>query len=116
VGNVTTHTRTPFFGAFPTDGIWTSLGRARAQFFAILGLSLALFVFIDGPVWRHVHAAHFWRITLSYGAIVPAVWAALVWNRTPRLALLLGASAVLALVKLVVTAALLVVLALAQTR
>ena len=104
------------FGAFPTDGIWTSLGLGRAQFFAILGLSLVLFVFIDGPVWRHVHAAHFWRITLSYGAIVPAVWAALLWNGTPRLSPLLGASAVIALVKLVATAALLVVLALAGTR
>lgn len=104
------------FGAFPTDGIWTSLGLGRAQFFAILGLSLLLFVFIDGPVWRHVHAAHFWRITLSYGAIVPAVWAALVWNRTPRLSPLLGASAVIALLKLVLTAALLVALALAETQ
>lgn len=111
-----THTRTPFFGALPADGIWTSLGLGRAQFFAILGLSLLLFVFVDGPVWRHVHGAHFWRITLSYGAILPAVWAALVWNRAPRLSLLLGASAVLALAKLVLTAGLLVVLALAQAR
>lgn len=113
---MTTQTRTPFFGAFPVDGIWTSLGLGRVQFFAILGVSLAGFLFIDGPVWRHVHAPHFWRITLSYGAIVPAVGTALVWNRTPRLTLLVGASAVIALVKLVVTAGLLVVLALAQTR
>lgn len=113
---VTTHPRTPFFGALPTDGIWTSLGLGRAQFFAILALSLALFVFIDGPVWHHVHAAHFRRITFSYGAIVPAVWTALVSNRTPRIPLLLGASAVIALVKLVVTAAVLVLLALAETR
>lgn len=112
----TPETHSPFFGAFPTDGVWTTLGLRRGQFFAILALSLVLFVFIDGPVWRHVHDAHFRRITVSYAAILPAVWAALAWNRTARLAQLLGASAVLALVKLVVTAALLVALALAQTR
>ena len=76
---------------------------------------LTLFAFVDGPVWRHVHAPHFWRITVSYTAIPATVAAALVWNRTPRVGLFLGASAVLALVKLVVTAALLVALALAQT-
>lgn len=112
----TRETPSPFFGTFPTDGIWTTLGLGRRQFFAILALSLLLFVFIDGPVWRHVHAAHFRRITVSYAVIVPGVWAALAWNRTARLSQLLGAGAVLALVKLVVTAALLVALALAQTR
>jgi len=111
---VDTHPR--FFGALPTDGIWTSLGLARGQFLAILGLSLLLFLFVDGPVWQHVHDAHFRRITVSYAAIVPAVWAALARNHAARPSLLLGASAVLALVKLVVTAGLLVVLALAQTR
>jgi hypothetical protein len=105
-----------FFGGLPTSGVWTTLGLGRGQFFAVLALSLLLFVFVDGPVWQHVHAPHFRRITVSYAAIVPAVWAALAWNRAARLPLLLGASAVLALVKLVVTAALLVVLALAGVR
>ncbi len=110
---MTTDTRTPFLGTFPTDGVWTTLGLGRAQFFAILGLSLALFAFVDGPVWRHVHAPHFWRIMVSYAAIPVAVAAALAWNRTPRFGLFLGASAVLALAKLVLTAGLLVALALA---
>jgi hypothetical protein len=113
---VTTTPESPpsLFGAFPTDGIWTTLGLGRLQFFAILAVSIALFVFIDGPVWRHVHAAHLRRITLSYGVIPVAVAAALAWNRTPRLSLLIGASAVVALIKLVVTAGLLVAIALAQ--
>ncbi len=102
-----------FLGAFPNDGIWTSLGLGRIQFFAILTAALALFTFVDGPVWQHVHAPHFWRITVSYTAIPIAVTAALAWNRTPRPALLLGATAVLALIKLVLTAGLLVALALA---
>jgi hypothetical protein len=110
---VDTHDR--FFGGFPDDGIWTSLGLGRGQFFAILALSTLLFVFVGGPVWRHVHDPHFLRITVSYAAILPAVWAALARNRAARLPLILGASAVLALVKLVVTAALLVMLALAAT-
>lgn len=103
----------PLFGALPADGVWTSLGLGRVQFFATLALSIALFVFVDGPVWRHVHGAHFWRITVSYAAIPLAVAAALAWNHTPRVSLLIGASAVLALIKLVATAALLVALALA---
>ena len=73
-----------------------------------------LFVFVDGPVWRHVHASHFRRITVSYGVIPIAVAAALLCNRRARLRLVLGASAVLALVKLVLTAGLLVALALAR--
>ncbi len=112
---MTTETRTPFLGTFPTDGIWTSLGLGRVQFFAILGASLALFAVVDGPVWQRVHAPHFWRIMVSYAAIPVAVACALAWNRAPRLTLFLGASAVLALVKLVLTAALLVALALAQS-
>ncbi len=110
---VSTENPTHLLGAFPTDGVWTSLGLGRAQFFAILAVSLVLFVFVDGPVWRHVHAAHFWRITVSYSVLPIAVAAALAWNGTPRPALLLGATAVLALIKLVVTAGLLVALALA---
>jgi hypothetical protein len=100
----TSETPPPLFGTFPTDGIWTGLGLGRTQFFAILALSLALFVFVDGPVWQHVHDAHFWRITVSYLAIPVAVAAALAANHTTRLSLLIGASAVLALIKLVATA------------
>jgi hypothetical protein len=106
-------TSSPFLGGLPTDGIWTGVGLGRTQFFAILALSLVLFVFVGGPVWRHVHDAHFMRITVSYGAIPCAVALALVRNRRLELSTWLGASAVLALVKLVLTAGLLVVLAIA---
>jgi hypothetical protein len=105
--------RAPFFGRLPEQGIWTPLGLTRTQFLVILALALALFVFVDGPVWQHVRASHFRRITVSYAVIPLAVLAALVRNGRARPLLVLGASAVLAAIKLVVTAALLVALAIA---
>ena len=105
--------RAPFFGGLPEHGIWTPLGLTRTQFVLILALALALFVFVDGPVWQHVRASHFRRITVSYAVIPFAVLAALARNGRARPLLVLGASAVLAAIKLVVTAALLVVLAIA---
>jgi hypothetical protein len=101
-----------FFGPLPERGPWTAVGLTRAQFVTILALSVVLFVFVDGPLWEHVRDRHFRRIALSYAAIpVAAAWA-LGRNRRLRPQLLLGASVVIALVKLVVTAALLVALAL----
>jgi hypothetical protein len=105
--------RARFFGGLPDEGIWTTLALSRAQFLAILAVAMLLFVFVDGPVWRHVRASHFLRITVSYGVIPFAVAGALAQNRRLRPMLLLGASAVLALIKLVLTAGLLVVLAIA---
>jgi hypothetical protein len=103
-----------FFGAFPERGIWTALGLSRAQFFAILGGSIALFAFVGGPVWTHVRDSHFARITVSYGAIPIAVAVALHRNGKARPLTIVVASAVVALLKLVATAALLVGLALAR--
>jgi hypothetical protein len=103
----------PFFGALPERGPWTAVGLTRGQFAAILGLSVGLFVFVGGPVWMHVRDHHFARIVVSYGAIVPATAAALQRNGRARWPLVVGASAVVAAVKLVVTAALLVALAIA---
>ena len=102
------------FGPLPARGIWTPLGLSRRQFCAILGLSLALFLAVGGPLWSHLHDRHFWRLTLSYGIIPPAVAAALLRNGRVRLLPTIVASAVLALVKLVLTAGLLVALALAR--
>ena len=105
--------RARLFGPLPVQGIWTALGLTRVQFVGILLLSVTLFVFVDGPLWAHVRDGHLIRIGVSYGIIPPAVAGALYWNRGFRPALLLGASTVIALVKLVLTAALLVAIALA---
>jgi hypothetical protein len=106
--------RTSFFGGLPERGPWTAVGLSRAQFLAILALSVGLFVFVGGPVWAHVHDRHFARIAISYGVIPVAVVGALHRNGTARPALVAGATLVIALVKLILTAALLVVLALAR--
>ena len=106
--------RTRFVGALPEHGPWTAVGLTRRQFGAILAVSIALFVFVGGPVWRHVHEGHLPRVAVSYAVIPAAV--AVVLHRTGELrpARLVAASAVLALVKLVITAALLVALALGR--
>ena len=99
--------------SFPTHGPWTPLGLGRGQFLGILALSVLLFVFVDGPVWRHVHDGHLRRIGLSYVAIPIAVGTALAWNRTVTWGRVFGATIVLSVVKLVVTAVLLGVLGMA---
>ena len=53
-------------GALPARGVWNAVGLGRGQFLAILALSVAGFVLIGGPVWRHVHDPHFVRIVASY--------------------------------------------------
>ena len=73
------------------------------------------FLFIGGPVWVHTHERHFWRIGLSYGAIPFAVALALYRNRSLRLGSFVAGSAVIALLKLVATAGLLVLIAIAQS-
>jgi hypothetical protein len=107
-------TRVPFFGALPDRGPWTAVGLTRGQFLAILLMSVALFVFVDGPVWVHLRDSHAIRIGVSYGIIPPAVALALRRNGTATTALVLGASAIIALVKLLVTAGLLVAFALGR--
>jgi hypothetical protein len=106
----------PFFAPFPERGIWDRVGLTRGQFLGTLGASIVLFVVVGGPVWRHVHDSHLLRIAVSYGVIPAAVGAALWWNGTPRPALLVGASAVIAAVKLVLTAAFLLAVALVGGR
>jgi hypothetical protein len=106
--------RTRFFGGLPQRGPWSAVGLGRGQFLGILGLSIALFVLVGGPVWAHVHEGHFTRIGVSYGVIPLAVAVALHRNGAARPGLVFGATVVIALVKLVVTAGLLVVLALGR--
>jgi hypothetical protein len=104
--------RTPFFGPLPERGVWTALSLTRAQFLAILALSVALFLLVGGPLWNHLHDGHATRLVVSYAVIPLAVLAALARNRLARPLPVLVASVVIALVKLVLTAALLLVLAL----
>ena len=106
---------TAFFGPLPTRGIWTAVDLTRGQFLFILTLSVGLFVFIGGPVWAHARASHFWRIGLSYAVIPFAVGLALHHNGKARPVPIAVASVVISVVKLVLTAALLVVIGVAQT-
>jgi hypothetical protein len=113
-GRVRGSARTPLFGAFPERGVWTAIGLGRGQFLAILALATAFFLFVGGPVWAHLHEDHFARITVSYGVIPLATALALHRNGNLRLGLCLGASLLIALLKLLVTAALLIALALGR--
>ena len=105
--------RTPFFGPLPSRGPWSAVGLTRLQFFVILGLSVACFMLIGGPVWRPARGEHFLRIGLSYALIPPAVALAFRHEHPFPIARTLAASAVIALVKLVVTALLLAAFTLA---
>jgi hypothetical protein len=103
-----------FLGPLPERGVWTAAGLGRGHFLAILALSVALFLFVDGPLWAHLHDRHLLRIAVSYGVIPPAVAVALHRRGTLGPLVLVTASAVVALVKLVLTAGILIVLALAH--
>lgn len=104
----------PFLGGLPEHGPWNAVGLTRGQFVGILALATALFVLVGGPLWRHVHEGHFARIAISYGVIPPATAAALHRNGRARPALIVGASVLIALAKLLLTAALLIAAALAR--
>ena len=93
--------RTRLVGPLPTTGPWTAVGLTRAEFFAILGLSVLGFVVIGGPVWRQPHGSHFVRIVASYGLIVPIVALVLRREHPFPAGRVLAASALLALAKLV---------------
>jgi hypothetical protein len=106
---------TRLIGSLPEHGIWTAVGLGRGQFFAILGLSIACFMLVGGPVWRHVHEGHLLRILVSYGIIPALTGLALYRNGVLSVSAVLAASAVVALVKLVATAGLLIAFALVQS-
>jgi hypothetical protein len=106
----------PFFGPLPERGPWTAVGLTRGQFVGILALSVGLFLLAGGPLWQQVHAGHLGRIVASYAVIPPAAALALARNGRLHPLTLLAASVVLALLKLVLTAVLLVLFALAGAR
>jgi hypothetical protein len=101
-----TRPRARFFGPLPTTGVWTSLGLTRGQFLGILVLSCAVFLFWGGPLWLHSGGRDFPRLTTSYAVIPFGVLAAQLRNRSFRLPLFAAASAVIAVLKLVLTAGL----------
>jgi hypothetical protein len=82
-------------------GPWTAFGIRRAEFFGILLVSIAAFVWLDGQ--------HLRRLVVSYAVIPPALAAAQLRNRTFGWGRLFGATVTLAVIKLVVTAVLLAV-------
>lgn len=105
--------RTPFLGSLPAAGPWNAVGLSRGQFLGILLVSLAVFFFLGGPVWAHLRESHFARIGVSY-AVIPVMVGIAQWRGgTLRPGLFLGASALLAAVKLVLTAGLTIALGIA---
>ena len=100
-------------GPLPTRGPWSAVGLSRGWFLATLAIATGCFLLIGGPVWRNPHGDHFLRIVLSYAIIVPLVALAFVRRRPFPVGSVLAAIAVIALVKLVVTAGLLGAIALA---
>lgn len=86
----------------------------RGWFLGILVASVVAFLLIDGPAWRPAHAGHFRRIVLSYAVIPLGVAAAFGHAWRGRVGQMLVATAVLALVKLVLTAGLLAVFEMAS--
>jgi hypothetical protein len=103
----------PLFGPLPRVGPWTAIGLTRGHFTGILLGAIALFVFVDGPLWAHLHDGHLRRILVSYGVIPVADAGALALVGTFSWGRLLGATVVLGLLKLLATAVLLAVMALA---
>lgn len=106
----------PLFAPFPVEGPWTKVGITRAQFLAIVAASTGLFLLVDGPLWRHVHGAHLTRIAVSYLAIPVLVVVAASRNGTVNPRLVAAATLLIAGVKLVITAALLLAFAIAGIR
>lgn len=99
-----THRREPTFAPFPTKGIWTAVGMSRTAFFVILTGSIGLYLLWGGPLWSHLGQDDFERIVVSYAAIPIAVAVALAREKTLGIANFLGASFMIGVLKLVVTA------------
>lgn len=98
--------RESLFAPLPVDGVWSSVGLGRGQFATILVASSLLFLLWGGPLWNDPRGAHFGRLVASYALIPVLCAAALARNRRLTAATFLGASGVLAFLKLIVTASL----------
>jgi hypothetical protein len=93
-----------FFGSFPKRGVWTALGLTRIEFFVVLAVSVALFSLVDGPIWAHPGGNHFRRIAMSYLSIPLLLVANQLIRKKFDLTALLGGSIVIGVIKLVLTA------------
>ncbi len=107
---------TRLFGPLPVRGIWNAVGLERGQFLGILALSVALFLFVGGPLWRHLHEPHLSRVVVSYAVIPVAVAAALHRNGAGRVGTLVGGTLAVAALKLILTAGLVLALGVAGVR
>ncbi len=94
----------PTFGPFPSKGIWTAVGLSRAAFLTIFLGASALYMFWGGPLWSHLGEDDFARIIVSYSIIPIAVAIALLWDGSFAIANFIGATAVIAALKFVLTA------------
>lgn len=105
--------RAALFAPLPVDGPWTALHLTRAQFCAILLGATLVYLLTGGPLWSHLRENDFVRIVTSYAVIPPAVALALWRNGALRLTVWLAASGVLAMLKLLLTAAIALLLGIA---
>jgi hypothetical protein len=105
--------RSAFFGGLPERGIWTAVNLGRGEFLGILALSLLIFVFWDGPVWTHLKASHFERIMVSYAFIPLATLVILARGSRLNLTAWFGATLVIGIAKLFITALLVMLLGVA---
>ena len=105
--------RRRFLAPLPTTGVWTSLGLGRGQFLSIIAASCLLFLLWGGPLWQHLGERDFPRLATSYALIPLLVFAAQRWNGPVRWSLFAAASGVIAVLKLLLTAALDLVIGLA---
>lgn len=111
-----THAPRPrFFAPLPTTGLWTHLALTRDAFLGILGLSVALFLLVPTPVWGHLREGHLLRLALSYGIVPILVALAQARRGTLALGTLTLATLIISLLKLVITTAVLVAIALARS-
>jgi hypothetical protein len=105
--------RAPLIGPLPRNGPWTAVALSRGEFLAVLAVAVGLFLVLGGPIWLHLHDPHFVRIAASY-AVIPLLVAVAQWRSgTLRAGVFLGATALIAAVKLVLTAGLTVILGIA---
>jgi hypothetical protein len=109
----TTHEARRFFSPLPSHGPWTGLGLTRAQFLGIVLGATLLYLFAGGPLWVRLGENDFARIAVSYAVIPVAVAAALWRNRKLSLTGWLVATAVIAILKLLLTAGLALLLGVA---
>lgn len=99
-----------FFGSLPTHGVWTAVGLSRSQFLLVISVSVLAFLFLGGPLWQHLDTNHFHRIVLSYLAIPVLILAIQLARRQLNLSTLLGGTIVIGVIKLLLTAVIMMLL------